>query len=237
MKYNMRKPCKTTNFALSKCFIAPSAMDFPMPPQHWMAPPANEFCTIEASATNYVNTSTSYKINELFSYHMKAMVNIEISANKLVNSTFVSTEINCKVSYNMQMNVNLKTCNELERINSMNSKVISNVNSGIKNSTFIKNMFKLQTCKQTEEVTTTCEDLKGAKKKPKKNSKLNMKTCKELEAINNSLNNTSIIISYEEFEGLLLWLSKSSKQNSKTCRESERFHSQNKPFNLPNIMA
>lgn len=233
MKYKMRKSCnKNANFALSKCFIAPSAMDFPLPPQHWMAPPANEFCSFEAFAANYAATSTSYKINDLFSYHMKAMVNIEISANKLVNSTLLSTEINCKVSYNMQMNVNFKTCNELERINSHNSKVISNVNSGIKNSTFNKNMFKLQTYKQTEEVITSCEELEGTNNQM--NKKLNMKTCKELEAINNSLNNTSIIIAYEEFEGLLLWLSKSSKQNSRTCRESERI---NKPFNVPNVIT
>lgn len=241
MKYKMKKSnAKKPFFALSKCFIAPSALDFPMPPSHWTTSPESEICAIEECATNYIATSTSYKINDLFSYHMKAMVNIEICANKLVNSTSTATEINCKVSYNMQMNVNIKTCNELEGIN----KVISNVMSGVQNSTSSKNLLQLQAFKQTEKVRKplintnkhvmkTCEELEEINSPLKKKPKFNMKTCDEIEAINNSLNNTSIIITYEEFEAFLISLNTSSKQIFKTCRESEGV----KSFNTLNVIA
>lgn len=243
---------KTAFFATSKCFIAPPATDFPMPPQHWSSSPAPEVCAIETCATEYVAISTSYEINDLFLYHMNAMVDIEICANKYVNSTTSSTSVNCRVSYNMQMKVNIKTCNDLEGIkdkslsNSLLNRNISNVKAckGIKKSRFSKKMLKVQTYKEFDEINKplyksnelilkTCQELEESNNSA--DNKI-IKTCKQLERINSSLNNTSILITYEEFEGFLNWLNIANKLNFKTCREYEG-NNYCKSFSMLNIVA
>lgn len=249
MKMRKSSYNKTAFFATSKCFIAPPAVDFPMPPQHWTS--SQEICAIETCATENVAISTSYEINDLFLYHMNAMVDIEICANKYVNSSASSTQVNCRVSYNMQMKVNIKTSNDLEGImdkslsNSLLNRNISNIKAckGIKKSRFSKKMLKVQTFKEIDGFNKplyksnelnikTCQELEGSNNS---DSKI-IKTCKQLERINSSLNNTSILITYEEFEGFLNWLNIANKLNFKTCREYEG-NNYSKSFSMLNIVA
>lgn len=87
-------------FALSKCFIAPPAKDFPMPPQQWL----NDLA--ESGPTQQVAVKTSAAIQTHTSINMNAMFNMEISTKRVVTST--PKDVNFLVSYNMKMMLNVK---------------------------------------------------------------------------------------------------------------------------------
>ena len=301
------KMYKKPYFALSKCFIAPPAADFPMPPKHWTTSPVNETCAIEACAIRYISTTTSYAINDLFLYHMKEKVNIEISANKRVNSTSSSTDFKCKVSYNMEINVNIKTCGELEGINeslknSINNKKMSNgktikyskkilnvkKENGINKHTnkliitaceelegsnkplYNRNKLNIKTCEELERSNKplyntnklnfktceelerynkplyntnklnfkTCEELERSNKLRQNENKLNIKTCEKLATTKNSLNNTSIHVTYEEFEGFINWINNSSMVKFNSFRKFESInYSLSKSFSVHSVIA